>query len=117
MKRILITLIVLFTVVTNIQAQEKNEFSIDTKQLRNDMGRGALLHATSFGAYMWITDENVWLSTGLATLTVIAYSVVDNPNSWNQHLGHSIGSTVIGLSLAIPLDIKKKTLPYRILNN
>lgn len=92
------------------------DVSINTKEFRNASLRGTLLQLTSFGAFMWLTDENVWLSYGLSVLVTASYSIIDDPDNMSKHLGHIAVPAIIGVSIAIPLADLKKKMPYRILN-
>lgn len=111
--------------VTGIQAlsytstpaeDHRYDVTLNSKIIRNAAFRGTLLQLSSYGAFMWLTNENVWLSYGLSVLTVAGYSLVDDPNNWNAHLGHIGAAAVMGVSISIPLNLKKQNLPYRILN-
>lgn len=99
------------------EVDSRYNITLNTKVIRNAALRGALLQATSYGAFMWLTDENVWLSAGLSVATVMLYSIVDDPNNWDAHIGHVGSAAILSISISIPLKHKKSKMPWRILNN
>lgn len=138
MKKLFLLLLLCFSFAPEIHAQEltvpltygqqinysstpahdpQYDVTLNSRIFRNAAFRGALLQATSYGAFMWLTDENVWLSAGLSVLTVATYSILDDPNNWDAHLGHVGTATLLSVGISIPLADKKKRMPWRILNN
>lgn len=93
----------------------KYDFTLNSKELQNHALQGAFINASSYGAFMWLTNEKHWLSSGLSLLTTFAFSLIDEPKNWNAHLTRVGSGVIVQAGFTIALFPKTKNYPYRII--